>query len=223
MFMAADITLILFMAKRSKSSQRWLERQRKDEYSVSARKLGYVSRAHFKLEQLDRRFKLMSSIKYALELGGAPGGWTSYIEDNIGSNGQLITVDPLDVKSGPKTLHIRGLAGTEQIDSQILNVLDGQKIDIVLSDMAPNISGIKIRDQAAVMDLALLAFDMSKSLLKGGGAMVVKSFQNPEITGFLQEVKKYFESARIVKPPASRDQSREIYVVAKGFSGWLAD
>ena len=223
MFMAADITLILFMAKRSKSSQHWLERQRKDEYNVRARKLGYVSRAHFKLEQLDRRFKLMSGIKYALELGGAPGGWTSYIEDNIESNGQLITVDPLDVKSGPKTLHIRGLAGTEQIDSQILNVLDGQKIDIVLSDMAPNISGIKIRDQAAVMDLADLALGMSKSLLKGGGAMVVKSFQNPEITGFLQEVKKYFESARIVKPPASRDQSREIYVVAKGFSVWLAD
>ena len=223
MFMAADITLILFMAKRSKSSQHWLERQRKDEYNVRARKLGYVSRAHFKLEQLDSRFKLMSGIKYALELGGAPGGWTSYIEDKIESNGQLITVDPLDVKSGPKTLHIRGLAGTEQIDSKILNVLDGKKIDIVLSDMAPNISGIKIRDQAAVMDLAHLAFDMSKSLLKGGGAMVVKSFQNPETPGFLQEVKKYFESARIVKPPASRDQSREIYVVAKGFSGWLAD
>ena len=89
--------------------------------------------------------------------------------------------------------------------------------------MAPNISGIKIRDQAAVMDLAHLALDMSKSLLKGGGAMVVKSFQNAEITGFLQEVKKYFESARIVKPPASRDQSREIYVVAKGFSVWMPD
>ena len=218
MFMAADITLILLMAKRSKSSQHWLERQRRDEYNVRARKLGYVSRAHFKLEQLDRRFKLMSSIEYALELGGAPGGWTSYIEDNIESNGQLITVDPLDVKSGPKTLHIRGLAGTEQVDSQILNFLDGKKIDIVLSDMAPNISGIKIRDQAAVMDLADLALGMSKSLLKGGGAMIVKSFQNPEITGFLQEVKKCFESARIVKPPASRDQSREIYVVAKGFS-----
>ncbi len=205
------------MTKRSKSSQHWLERHRKDEYNVKARKLGHVSRAHFKLVQLDRRFKLISGVKYALELGGAPGGWTSYIEDNLELNGKLITVDPLDVKSGPNTLHIRGLAGSEKIDSQIFNVLDGKKIDIVLSDMAPNISGIKIRDQAAVMDLAYLALNMSKLLLKKDGAIVVKSFQNPEINEFLQEVKKYFDSARIVKPPASRDQSSEIYVVAQGF------
>ena len=96
-------------------------------------------------------------------------------------------------------------------------ILDGKKIDIVLSDMDTNISGIKIRDQAAVMDLAYLALNMSKLLLKNDGAIVVKSFQNPEINEFLQEVKKYFASARIVKPPASREQSSEIYVVAQGF------
>ena len=217
MFIATNSTVIFVMTKRSRSSQHWLDRHRKDEYSRRARKLGHVSRAHFKLEQLDQRFKLLSGVNYALELGGAPGGWTSYIENNLEPNGKLITVDPLEVRSGPKTIHIQGLAGTKQIDSQILDILDGIKLDIVLSDMAPNISGIKIRDQAEAMNLAFLALSKARLLLKKGGALALKSFQNPDISEFLQEVKKCFGSVRIVKPPASRSQSSEVYVVAKAF------
>ncbi len=209
--------MIFVMTKRSRSSQHWLGRHRKDEYSRKARKLGHLSRAHFKLEQLDQRFKLLSGVKYALELGGAPGGWTSYIENSLEPNGKLITVDPLETRSGPKTVHLRGLAGTERIDSQIFDVLDGIKLDIVLSDMAPNISGIKIRDRAEVMDLAFLALSKSRLLLKNGGALALKSFQNPDISEFLQEVKKCFDSVRIVKPPASRSESSEVYIVARTF------
>ncbi len=215
--MGADITLIFVMAKRSRSSQHWLNRNRKDEYSRRAREMRLVSRAHFKLEQLDRRFKLLSGTRYALELGGAPGGWTSYIENNLEPNGKFITVDSLDVKTGPNTIHLKGFVGTEEIDAQIDQFLNGVKLDIVLSDMAPNISGVKLRDQAQMMDLCSLTLSTSRSLLKKGGTMVVKSFQNPNMSEFQKEVKKCFDKVRIVKPLASRSKSSELYLVAQGF------
>ena len=205
------------MSKRSRSSQYWLSRQRKDEYARRARDLGYVSRAHFKLEQLDRRFKLLSGVRYALELGGAPGGWTSFIEDNLLAKGKLITVDPLDVQVGQQTVHIRGYAGTESVDSQIFEILNGMKIDIVLSDMAPNISGIKEKDQSKAAELNLLVLKRARALLKKKGDVVVKSFQNPDLPQFKDEMEKYFDSVRIVKPPASRKESSEVYLVGQGF------
>ena len=205
------------MAKRSRSSQHWLERQERDHYSKKARAQGHPSRALYKLEQLDERFRLLSEVRYALELGGAPGGWTQYVEQKIPKSGKLITVDPLDVKTGENSIHICGFVGSDRVDRQIDEILNGRRIDIVLSDMAPNMSGIKEYDQAESMKLNFLTIDMVKRHLKNNGTSVLKTFQSPEITNLVEEIKNSFSSVRIVKPAASRKESSEVYVVAQGF------
>ena len=205
------------MAKRSRSSQHWLERQEKDQYSKKARSQGHPSRALYKLEQLDERFRLFFEVRYVLELGGAPGGWTQYVEKKIPYNGRLITVDPLDVKTGQKSIHICGLVGSDLVDRRIAENVTGTKVDIVISDMAPNISGVKERDRAESLRLNLLTVDMAKTYLKNKGAAVMKTFQNPQVGNLVEEIKNSFSSVRIVKPAASRKESSEIYVVAQGF------
>ena len=205
------------MAKRSRSSQHWLERQERDQYSKKARSQGHPSRALYKLEQLDERFRLFFEVRYVLELGGAPGGWTQYVEQKIPDKGRLITVDPLDVKTGQKSIHICGLVGSDLVNRRIAEVLNGTKVDIVISDMAPNISGIKERDRAESLRLNLLTVDMAKTYLKNKGAAVMKTFQNPQVANLVEEIKNSFSSVRIVKPAASRKESSEVYVVAQGF------
>jgi len=205
------------MAKRSRSSQHWLERQERDQFSKKARSHGHLSRARYKLEQLDERFRLFFEVRYVLELGGAPGGWTQYIEQKIPQHGRLITVDPLAVKTGQKSIHICGLVGSDLVNRRIAEILNGTKVDIVISDMAPNISGVKERDRAESTRLNLLTVDMVKTYLKGTGVAVMKTFQNPQVPILVEEIKNFFSSVRIVKPAASRKESSEVYVVAQGF------
>ena len=205
------------MAKRSRSSKYWLERQKRDQFSKMARMQGYPSRAHFKLKQLDERFRLFIDAKHVLELGGAPGGWTQYIEEKVTKNGRLITVDPLEVKTGANSIHVLGSVGSEFVYQRIDEILNGLKIDVVLSDMAPNISGIRSRDQAESARLNRLTIEMVQRYLKCNGKVVMKTFQSPGIDIFVEEMKNYFSSVRIVKPKASRKMSSEVYVVAMGF------
>ena len=205
------------MAKRSRSSQHWLERQERDQYSKKARSQGHPSRALYKLEQLDERFRLFYEVRYVLELEGAPGGWTQYVEQKIPQNGKLITVDPLAVKTGQNSIHICGLVGSDLVNQRIAEILKGTKVDIVISDMAPNISGIKERDRAESLRLNLLTVDIAKTYLKNKGAAVMKTFQNPQVANLVEEIKHSFSSVRIVKPAASRKESSEVYVVAQGF------
>ena len=205
------------MAKRSRSSQHWLERQERDQFSKKARSHGHLSRARYKLEQLDERFRLFFEVRYVLELGGAPGGWTQYIEQKIPQHGRLITVDPLAVKTGQKSIHICGLVGSDLVNRRIAEILNGTKVDIVISDMAPNISGVKERDRAESTKLNLLTVDMVKTYLKETGVVIMKTFQNPQVPILVEEIKNFFSSVRIVKPAASRKESSEVYVVAQGF------
>ena len=205
------------MTKRSRSSKHWLERQKRDQFSKMARKHGHPSRAHYKLKQLDERFGLFIDAKNVLELGGAPGGWTQYIEEKITRYGRLITVDPLEVKTGENSIHVAGRVGSECVDRRISEILNGLRIDVVLSDMAPNISGIRSRDQAKSARLNDLTIDLVRKYLKSGGSVVMKSFQGPEVVKLVEEMENYFSSVRIVKPEASRKVSSEIYVVAQGF------
>ena len=152
-----------------------------------------------------------------MELGGAPGGWTQYIEQKIPQHGRLITVDPLAVKTGQKSIHICGLVGSDPVNRRIAEILNGTKVDIVISDMAPNISGVKERDRAESLRLNLLTVDMAKTYLKNKGVAVMKTFQNPQVANLVEEIKNSFSSVRIVKPAASRKESSEVYVVAQGF------
>ena len=204
------------MVKRSKSSDRWLQRQRKDYFVRRAQDGGQISRAHFKLEQIDQRFRLVKPHQRVLELGAAPGGWTHYLEGKL-QGGLLIAVDPLPITASQDIYLIEGLAGDVQIDEEINTILDGQQLDLVLSDMAPNISGVRTVDQARAMDLADLSLESCHRWLKTGGAMTIKAFQGEGLDHWVGALRKQFAKVHVTKPKASRSESREVFVVAQGF------
>jgi len=206
------------MAKRSKSSDRWLQRQRKDYFVRQAQDGGQISRAHFKLEQIDKRYRLVQGKQRVLELGAAPGGWTHYLENKL-NGGLLIAVDPLPITSGQHTQVIEGLAGDPAVDKEIERLLDGAQLDLVLSDMAPNISGVRTVDQARAMDLADISLESCQRWLKVGGAMTIKAFQGEGLDDWVAGLRNVFSKVQITKPKASRSESREVFVVAQGFRG----
>jgi 23S rRNA (uridine2552-2'-O)-methyltransferase len=208
----------VFMAKRSKSSDRWLQRQRKDYFVRQAQDGGHISRAHFKLEQIDQRYRIVRAGQSVLELGAAPGGWTHYLENRL-QGGLLIAVDPLPITCGHNTHAIECLAGDAEVDEQISRLLDGTQLDLVLSDMAPNISGIRTVDQARAMDLADVSLESCHRWLKTNGAMTIKAFQGEGLDDWVAQLRKVFAKVQVTKPKASRSESREVFVVAQGFSG----
>lgn len=207
------------MAKRSGSSHRWVVRQRRDPYARRATADGLGSRAHFKLEQLDRRFHLIGSSSRVLELGAAPGGWTRYLARRVSTHGGgcIVAVDvkPMDVPAGVTFIEsdIHSAAFLAQIEA--LMGPDGA-FDLVLSDMAPNISGIRSADQAACMALAELATDSALRWLKPQGHLVVKMFQGEGVDDWVRARREDFSRARLAKPDASRSGSREVYGMALG-------
>ena len=204
------------MAKRTKSSDRWLQRQRKDYFVRQAQQGGHISRAHYKLEQIDQRYRIIRPNQRVLELGAAPGGWTHYLESKL-RGGMLIAIDPLPITSGQDTYVIEGLAGEEAVDQEIADILDGAKLDLVLSDMAPNISGIRTVDQARAMDLSDICLDYCQRWLRRGGALTIKSFQGEGLDEWVATLRKSFVKVNVTKPKASRSASREVFVVAQGF------
>lgn len=204
------------MVKRSKSSERWLQRQRKDYFVRQAQDGGHISRAHYKLEQIDQRYRIIKPGQRVLELGAAPGGWTHYLENKLRS-GMLIAIDPLPITCGQNTQVIEGMAGDEAVDKEIADILDGAQLDLVLSDMAPNISGIRTVDQARAMDLADTCLEYCQRWLRPGGAMTIKSFQGEGLDAWVATLKKSFDKVNVTKPKASRSESREVFVVALGF------
>jgi 23S rRNA (uridine2552-2'-O)-methyltransferase len=204
------------MSKRSKSSERWLARQRRDPFARRAVAEGQVSRAHYKLEQLDRRFALLRRGMAVLELGAAPGGWTRYLEERL-AGGLLIACDPRPVSAAADTVVIEAAYGEAATDQRLIDVLGDDRVDLVLSDMAPNMSGNRTTDQARAMHLADLTLEAAQRWLKPGGDMVVKMFQGAGIDAWMAQVRLHFDAARLTKPQASRSGSREVYAVARGF------
>lgn len=206
--------------KRSKSSDRWLRRQQKDYFVRQAQAQGQVSRAHFKLVELDQKYKLLSGHTRILELGAAPGGWTNYLETKLSKKGGLIAVDPLPITAGVHTVVIEGPAGEPETDSRIeaaVKNLGG--LDLVLSDMAPNISGIRSADQARAMELADVARRAALQWLAPGGHMAVKAFQGEGLDDWVASRRAEFRKVAMTKPKSSRTESREVFVVARGFKG----
>ena len=204
------------MAKRSKSSHRWLQRQKRDYFVRQAQDKGQVSRAHYKLLQIDQRFKLIKPHSNVLELGAAPGGWTNYLESRL-SKGLLIAVDPLPITAGMETHVIEGQAGVAEVDAEIEEILDGRQLDLVLSDMAPNISGVRAVDQARSMDLADVALGACHKWLRGKGALAIKAFQGEGLDDWVKSLRTEFAKVSMTKPKASRPESREVFVVAQGY------
>jgi len=204
------------MTRRSKSSHRWLSRQRRDPYARQAAEAGHVSRAHFKLQQLDERYHLLRPGMKVLELGAAPGGWTVYVEERL-RGGLLIACDPRPISAGGETIVIESAYGEPETDAAIQGALGDARLDLVLSDMAPNISGVRATDQARAMYLADLALEAAQRWLQPGGDLVVKLFQGEGVDAWIAEVRRQFDKVYLVKPKASRPDSREIYAVARGY------
>jgi|APFre7841882724_1041349.scaffolds.fasta_scaffold42986_2 23S rRNA (uridine2552-2'-O)-methyltransferase len=206
------------MAKRSKSSQRWLERQKRDPYVKQAATANLGSRAHFKLSQLDARFALLRPQMAVLELGAAPGGWTRYLASRL-RGGRVIAVDyrPMQVPLGATFLCLD--IHSEAFEAAIEQLLGETRLDLVLSDMSPNVSGVKAADQAATMELVELATEVALRLLKPGGGLVVKMFQGEGVDRWVKDMRRSFTKATLAKPAASRAESREVYGIAMGFTG----
>lgn len=205
--------------RRSLSSRRWLERQLRDPYVAEARRLGYRSRAAFKLTELDDRFGVLRSGLRVVDLGAAPGGWTQVAVARVrpgARGGKVVAVDinPIEPITGAEV--VEGDAGLNATLDQVRLLLDGPA-DVVLSDMAPPASGHASADHLRIMGLAEDAFEVARLLLAPGGSFVCKVWQGGTEARLLQDLKRCFATVRHAKPPASRAESAEMYVVAKGF------
>jgi 23S rRNA (uridine2552-2'-O)-methyltransferase len=204
---------------RSKSSQQWLDEHVNDVYVKRAQSDGYRSRASYKLLELIKKDKLVRPGMVTMDLGSAPGGWSQVLADMVGAKGRVIASDILPMDAIADVDFIQGDFTEDEVFDDIMATLDNAPVDLVVSDMAPNISGINVADQAASMYLVELALDMARQVLKPGGCFVAKVFQGVGYDEYLKDVRTSFNKVLIRKPDASRARSREVYVVAKGFKG----
>ena len=204
---------------RSKSSGRWLQEHVNDPYVQRAQKDGYRARSAYKLLELDEKDRLLRPGMRVVDLGAAPGSWSQVASRRVGDKGRVLATDILPMDAIRDVDFIQGDFREESVLKQILERLGGDKADLVLSDMAPNISGVDSADQAASIYLLELALDLVRRVLKPGGVFVAKLFQGAGSDDYLKELRKAFDKVAIRKPAASRSRSREVYLVAKGFRG----
>ena len=205
------------MARRSKSSDRWLKEHFRDPYVQRAQSDGWRSRAVFKLEEIDRREKLLKPGTVCLDLGAAPGAWSQYARHRVGPKGRVVATDILPMESLAGVEFVQGDFRENEVFDQVLSLLPQGQVDVVLSDMAPALSGIDVIDQPRSMHLAELALDMAKRVLKPGGDALIKVFQGSGFQELIQGARTEFERVRLVKPKASRARSPEIYLLAMQF------
>ena len=204
------------MAKRSKSSQRWLREHFNDPFVVRAQQEGYRSRAVYKLAEIDRRDQLLRPGMRVVDLGAAPGGWSQYAMERVGRSGHVVASDILPMDPVPGVDIVTGDFHETSVLDAILAQLGGERADLVLSDIAPNLSGTDAVDQPRAIYLCELALDLALRVLKPNGAFLVKLFQGQGSDEFLREMRKRFSSVVVRKPQASRPRSREVYVLARG-------
>jgi len=204
---------------RSKSSNEWLRRHVNDPFVKQAQVDGYRSRSAYKLVELNEKDRLIKPGMRILDLGSAPGGWSQVAGRLVGRKGRVLATDILPMDRVPNVDFIQGDFTDDTIIEQLLGWLDGGKFDLIISDIAPNLSGIDSADQAGSMYLLELALDSVKKMLKPGAAFAAKMFQGSGSDEYVKELRKSFEKVLIRKPQASRKESREVYIVAKGFKG----
>ncbi len=201
-------------AQRTVSSRRWLARQLNDPYVTEARKQGWRSRAAFKLLELDDKFRLLRPGSAIVDLGAAPGGWTQVAVRKGAAAVVAMDLLPMDPIQGATVL--QGDFSEPGADTQLIEAM-GRRADLVLSDMAPNTTGHAATDHLRIMALAEMALDFAIATLNEGGAFVAKVFQGGSEREMLDRMKRHFAVVRHAKPPASRKESSELYVVATGF------
>ncbi len=206
------------MPKRTRSSRRWLAEHHSDAYVKRARAEHWRSRAVFKLVELDDKYRLLKPGMTVVDLGAAPGGWSQYAAERVRSNGRVVALDMLEMAPLPGVEFIQGDFAEPEPLAALQERLAGRRVDLVLSDMAPNMSGMKAVDQPRAMALAELAFDFASDWLRPGGDFITKLFQGEGFDLFVASARKRFAKIRVKKPDASRPRSREVYMLASGHS-----
>ena len=201
------------MAK-SKSSKRWLNEHFDDHYVKMAQQQGLRSRSAFKLIELQEKYQLIRPGMTVVDLGAAPGGWCQVVKPLLGKSGRVIALDILEMEPLHGVVFIQGDFTEDEPLQELEAELQGEKVDLVLSDMAPNMSGMAAIDQARAMYLAELALEFVRMHLKPGGDYVVKLFQGTDFDGYVRLVRSMFEKVQVRKPKASRPRSREVYLLS---------
>jgi 23S rRNA (uridine2552-2'-O)-methyltransferase len=201
---------------RSKSSHNWLQEHVNDPYVKQAQRDGYRSRSSYKLIQLNEKDKLIRPGMLIVDLGSAPGGWSQVAGGLVGERGRIVATDILPMDPLKNVEFLQGDFTDEAVLNQVLSLLGGHKPDLILCDIAPNITGIDSADQASSMYLAELALDFARQALKHQGDFVVKVFQGEGSDAYLKDLRSSFGKVLVRKPAASRPRSREVYVVGRG-------
>lgn len=212
MFFTFPLTLGCEMAKRNKA---WLERQERDPYVKQAREAKYRARAVYKLREIDQKDRLFRPGQTVVDLGAAPGSWSQYAVRKVGPAGTVVALDVLEMEPITNVQFIRGDFTGEETLAACLAALGEQKADLVISDMAPNLSGIRDTDQARSLYLAELALEFAGRVLKPGGDLLVKIFEGSGVDRYREELSESFQKVIVRKPKASRDASREFYMLAR--------
>ena len=200
---------------RSKSSHQWLKSHFDDEFVKRAQREGYRSRAVYKLDEIQHKDRLLRPGMTVVDLGAAPGGWSQYAAQLLKGKGRIIALDILPMEPLPGVEFLQGDFREEAVYARLLELLAGDRVDLVMSDMAPNITGMQAVDQPGSMYLAELAVDFAGRVLDRGGTLLFKAFQGEGFDELVKSLRAYCRDTRIRKPRASRPKSREVYVLAK--------
>jgi 23S rRNA (uridine2552-2'-O)-methyltransferase len=201
---------------RSKSSQRWLKEHFADPFVKKAQSEGMRSRAAYKLEELLERDQLLKPDMVVVDLGAAPGGWSQQVRRQLGERGRVLALDILEMPALAGVEFLHGDFREETVLSQFEAMLGEQPVDLVLSDMAPNKSGVDAVDQPRAMHLAELAMDFADNHLKPGGAFLIKLFQGVGFDDYIRQLRRRYDKVAIRKPAASRKRSPEVYALGRG-------
>lgn len=200
---------------RSKTSQAWLREHVNDHYVHLAKAGGWRSRAVFKLMEIDDKDHLLKHGEVVVDLGATPGGWSQLAAKRVGEAGKVFALDLLELHPIPGVDFIQGDFREDEVLAELLQRLNGRQVGVVLSDMAPNISGVSVMDQARAMHLCELALEFAREQLRPDGTFLVKVFQGTGFTEFMKAMRETFEVVQSRKPKASRDRSSEIYLLGK--------
>ena len=200
---------------KSSSSKKWLKEHFSDKHVKLAKQEGFRARSVYKLIDIDKRHKLIKSNMTVVDLGAAPGGWSEYVAQKLNGSGKIFALDILPMKPIKDVMCIQGDFTKDEVVEDLYQKLDGQMIDLVLSDMAPNFSGVKLTDQMRSIALLEQALNFAMKVLKKDGSFLMKAFNGAEFEDFLKDLRKKFVEVKIIKPEASRARSSEIFLLAR--------
>ena len=205
------------MSKPRRTGGSWRDRQERDPYVQQARRDGWRSRAVYKLEQIDQKERFLRPDMVCVDVGSAPGSWSQYVTKKLKGRARIVAVDILPMDSLPDVEFIQGDFLDEAVFERMLLAIGDDGVDLVMSDIAPNITGTRVVDQPRSMYLVELALDLARRVLRPGGSFVCKVFQGAGIDEFVIDTRNSFERVKIMKPKASRAGNREVYLVARNY------